>query len=422
MAKIKDVKAREILCSNSSPTVEVEVMLEDDSVGVSSAPFGSSAGVHEAAVLLDGNKKRYNGNGALKAVANVNGAIASKIRGMEALEQEAVDQAMIDLDGTDNKSRLGGNAIIATSVAVARAAAASEDMPLYKYIRKAFNLKYDDYKLPNPMMVVIEGGEHADNSTDMQEYLICAIGGESLKENVRMGIETYQALKGILEEKDYNTNVGSEGAYAPPGIQKNDEPLELIMKGIEAAGFAPGKDVAIALDPAVSEIYKDGKYVLAKEDRSLSAAEMINYWVDLKKRYPALISLEDGLAEDDWENWPKLKQALGDQMMIMGDDFTVTNPKRLQRAIDENCINSILIKRNQVGSLTETIKTITLAGEHGYKHIMSHRGGGETNDVALIDIGVATNAAFVKVGPSRGERMVKYNYLMQVEDYLKKKG
>ncbi len=416
MAKIKDVIAREILSSNSSPTIEVTVTLEDGSVGISSAPFGSSAGVHEAAVLLDGDKKRFNGNGALKAVRNVNGEIAKKLIGMEAAEQEAIDQAMIDLDGTDNKSRLGGNAIIATSVAAARAGAVSEGMPLYKYIRKAFDLPYDDYRLPNPMMVVIEGGEHADNSTDMQEYLICAVGSESLKENVRMGIETYQALKGIIKKKKYNTNVGSEGAYAPPGIQKNDEPLELIMKGIEAAGFAPGTDVAIALDPAVSEIYKDGKYVLAKENRSLTAEEMIDYWVDLKKRYPAMISLEDGLAEDDWENWPKLKKALGDQIMIMGDDFTVTNPKRLQRAIDEDCINSILIKRNQVGTLTETIKTISLANGHGYKHIMSHRGGGETNDVALIDIGVATNAAFVKVGPSRGERMVKYNYLMQIED------
>lgn len=417
MSKIKSLKAREILSSGSSPSMEVKCELESGAIGVASVPYGASAGIHEAFILLDGDETRFFGKGMLRAVSNVNTLISDQLIGMDAGDQRTIDETMIELDGSENKKNLGSNAILAVSMAVARASANEQKLPLYKYLRKTFDLKIDDYILPNPMMVVIEGGKHADQSTDLQEYMISPIGNISVKENVRCGIEIYMTLKKVLKEEGYSVNVGNEGAFAPSGMKTNESPLELILKAIEKSGYKVLEDVGISLDPATSEIFSDGKYELKKEGKMLTSEEMIDYFENWANKYP-IITMEDLLSEDDWDNWPKLIARLGVKLPIIGDDLTVTNSKRLQKAIDLKAINSILIKQNQIGSLTETIDCCMLARENGFMTVVSHRGGGETNDTAMIDIAVAVNSGFVKVGPSRGERVGKYNRLMEIEDEL----
>lgn len=421
MATISQIRAREILSSGSTPSLEVFAALEDGSTGTASVPFGASAGVHEATVLLDGDKKRYLGKGMLKAVENINKKIAPVLLGKDAQNQQAIDQTMIKLDGTENKSALGANAILGVSLAVARAGAQSRKQVFYQYLRETYALPITPFVLPCPMMVVIEGGMHADQSTDFQEYMISPIGAPTVKEAVRYGIETYLHLKKVLKARGLNANVGNEGAFAPAGLATNDAPLGLMLEAIKNAGYQPGKDIGISLDPAVSEIFDNGKYVLSKDNKKLTSEEIIDYFVAWTKKYPEIITLEDTLHEDDWEYWPRLTAKLGSKMPIIGDDLTVTNPKRLQKAIDVRAINAILIKLNQIGTLTETINCCMLARKHGMITIISHRGGGETNDTTMIDLAVAVNAAFVKVGPSRGERVCKYNRLMEIEDELGKK-
>jgi enolase len=417
--QIKKIKAREILSSGSTPSIEVKCELKSGTIGIASVPYGASAGIHEAFVLLDGGK-RFMGKGMLKAVKNVNKIIAPKLIGKDASKQKEIDYLMKKLDGTENKKRLGANAILGVSLAVARASANEKKIPLYKYIRNIFKLGIKNYILPNPMMVVIEGGKHADKSTDLQEYMVSPIGGKSVKENIRCGIEVYLTLKKILKKKGYSVNVGNEGAFAPEGLPSNESPLELIKEAIKKAGYKPGKDAGISLDPAVSEIFEKGKYVLKKENKKLSSEQMIDYFEKWVKRYP-IITLEDPLHEDDWDNWPKITKRLGKKIPIIGDDLTVTNPKRLKRAIELKAINAILIKLNQIGTLTETVECCMLARRNGFMTVVSHRGGGETNDTSMIDLAVAVNSGFVKVGPSRGERVTKYNRLMEIEEELGKK-
>jgi len=414
--EIKSIVAREILSSGSTPSIEVKCTLASGTIGIASVPYGASAGIHEAYVLLDGGH-RYQGKGMLKAVANVNDKIAPKLVGIDAFDQRKVDNTMKELDGTPNKKNLGANAILGVSLAVARAGANERGMPMYEYIRAAFDLEINDFRLPNPMMVVIEGGKHADKSTDLQEYMISPIGKVSIKENVRMGIEVYMMLKKVLKEKGFGVNVGNEGAFAPDGLETNESPLSLLTEAISKAGFQPGEDVSISLDPATSEIFESGKYELKKVGKSLTSQEMIDYFVSWIEKYP-IITLEDGLHEDDWEYWPKLMEKLGEKVSIIGDDLTVTNPERLQKAIDLKAINAILIKLNQIGSLSETVDCCMLARNYGLMNVVSHRGGGETNDTTMIDLAVAVGAGFVKVGPSRGERVAKYNRLMEIEDEL----
>jgi enolase len=416
LMKIKSVKAREILSSGSTPTIEVTCKLNSGIKGTASVPYGASAGIHEAFVLMDGGK-RYNGKGMLKAVGNVNNIISKKIIGLDASKQRKIDETMIELDGTENKKRLGANAILGVSLAVARAAANQKNTPMYQHIRNIFALPIKKFILPNPMMVIIEGGKHADQSTDLQEYLVSPIGSKSVKENIRSGIEVYLALKRILKEKGLSVNVGNEGAFAPSGLPTNETPLKIIKEAIRKAGYKAGKDIGISLDPAASEIYIKGKYKLNKENKKLSSEQMIDYFEDWVNKYP-ITTLEDPLHEDDWDNWPKLTERLGKKIPIIGDDLTVTNPKRLQKAIDLKAINAILIKLNQIGTLTETVDCCMLARKHKFMTVISHRGGGETNDTTMIDLAVAVNSGFVKVGPSRGERVGKYNRLMEIEDEL----
>lgn len=418
--RIKSIKAREILSSGSTPTIEVTCKLSSGTIGIASVPYGASAGIHEAFILLDGGK-RYNGKGMLKAVKNVNNIISKKIIGLNVFKQKKIDETIIKLDGTKNKKRLGANAILGVSLAVARAAANEKKIPMYKYIRNVFALPIKKFILSNPMMVVIEGGKHADQSTDLQEYLVSPIGLKSVKEEVRSGIEIYLTLKKVLVSKGFNTNVGNEGAYAPQGLsplglKDNEEPLKLIIEAIKRAGYKQ-KDIGISLDPASSEIFKKGKYFLKKENKKLTSEEMIDYFASWVNKYP-IITLEDPLHEDDWENWPKLTKRLGKKIAIIGDDLTVTNPQRLQKAIDLKAINAVLIKLNQIGTLTETVETCMLARKHNFMTVISHRGGGETNDTTMIDLAIAVNSGFVKVGPSRGERVCKYNRLMEIEDEL----
>lgn len=419
ITQIKQIRAREILSSGSTPSIEVKCILKSGAVGVASVPYGASAGIHEAFVLLDGGK-RFMGKGMLKAVNNVNKIIAPKLVGKDANKQKEIDNLMKKIDGTENKKRLGANAILGVSLAAARAAANEKGIPLYKHIRNTFKLGIKNYILPNPMMVVIEGGKHADKSTDLQEFMISPIGNKSVKENVRCGIEVYLTLKKVLKKKGFSVNVGNEGAFAPEGLPTNESPLKFIQEAIKKAGYKPGKDAGISLDPATSEIFNSGKYELKKEKKKLNSEQMIDYfekWVD---KYP-IVTLEDPLHEDDWDNWPKIMKRLGGKIPIIGDDLTVTNPKRLQKAIDLKAINAILIKLNQIGTLTETVETCMLARENGFMTVVSHRGGGETNDTSMIDLAVAVNSGFVKVGPSRGERVGKYNRLMEIEEELGKK-
>ena len=417
MAKIATLQAREILSSGSFPTIEVCCILKDGSEGRASVPFGVSAGVHEVFTLFDEDKKRYDGKGMQKAVSNVNSIISKSLTGIEANDQRKIDETLIRIDGTASKKKLGGNAILGVSLAVARAASVSNNLPLYKYIRKSFSIPLKAFILPHPMMVVIEGGVHADNSTDLQEYMVSPFGRGSVKENVRCGIEIYSSLKKILRSKGYSVNVGNEGAFAPSGMPDNEMPLKLIEEAIRSAGYQPGKDAGISLDPAVSEIFSNGKYDLSKEGKKFSSKELIDYFSGWVNKYP-VITLEDPLHEDDWENWPSITSRLGKKILIVGDDLTVTNPKRLRKAIELKAINAILIKLNQIGTLTETVDCCMLANKNGIKTIVSHRGGGETNDTFMIDLAVAVNSAFVKVGPSRGERVEKYNRLMEIEDKL----
>jgi enolase len=408
---IEEIIAREVLDSRGNPTVEVDVRLESGDIGRAIVPSGASTGAYEALELRDGDKARYGGKGVQKAVENVNGAIAEALIGLDAADQIGIDRELIELDGTETKSKLGANAILGVSLASAKAAAASVGLPLYRYIGGAHA-----HTLPVPMMNILNGGKHAQDSTDFQEFMVMPVGAESFREALRWGVEIYQSLKKVLHDRGENTNVGDEGGFAP-SLPTNEAALEVIMEAIQLAGYTPGEQIMLAMDPAVTELYQDGKYHLAREGRSLSSAELVDYWVDIAARYP-LISLEDGIAEDDWDGWKLLRQRLGDRVQLVGDDFLVTNVKRLARAIDENAANSILIKLNQIGSLTETLSAIQMAQRAGWTAIVSHRSG-ETEDVTIADLVVATNSGQIKTGaPARTDRVAKYNQLLRIEEEL----
>lgn len=413
--RIASVVAHEILASGGYPTVEVLVTLDNGVVGRSSVPYGASAGSHEATVLVDGDKSRYGGKGVQQALINIVEKISPVVKEIDPQDQRAIDQAMIDLDGTPNKAKLGGNAILAVSLAVARAVAQTQRKPFYEYIRDTYQTGVDFSELPQPMVVVIEGGKHADETTDLQEYCISAVAQDTVAENVRKAMEAYHALKQILKKKGLSVNVGNEGAFAPNGIPSNEAPFEYITQAIEQAGYKPGEDLAISVDAAASEFYEDGKYNLTLEKRILSAAELIDYYESWLKKYP-IVSYEDMLDEDDWENWTKLNQvAKKYNIEHIGDDLIVTSIERLQKAIDLDAVTSVLIKLNQIGTLTETVDACMLARKNKMMTVPSHRGGGETNDTSMVDLGVAVGSKFIKVGPTRGERVCKYNRLMEIE-------
>ncbi len=416
--KISKIQAKEILAASGNPSVEVSVTLDDGSVGTASVSYGVSAGTKEAFVLFDKDKSRFNGKGMLKAVSNVNEIIAPELLGKNSLEQREIDMEMIKLDGTENKSNLGANAILGVSMAVARVASVVQKLPLYRHLSRVYGISNEKGKLslPKPMVVMIEGGAHADNSTDFQEYLISIVKDEGPRENIRVEMEIYQALKIVLKKNGYSVNVGNEGAFAPEGMDNNEKPLEYLVEAIGKAGYKPEKDASISIDPASSEFYKDGKYELKAENKVLSAEELIEKYKTWFSKYP-IVTLEDGLSEFDWENWPKLVSIAGN-IPIIGDDLTVTNTRLLQKAIDEKAITSILIKLNQAGTVTETIDTCLLARKYGMMTVPSHRGGGETNDTFLVDLAVAVGSEYIKVGPTRGERVVKYNRLMEIEEEL----
>ncbi len=415
MSVIMDVYAREVLDSRGNPTVEVEVVLEDGSMGRAIVPSGASTGAHEAVELRDEDKSRYNGKGVLKAVDNVNNIIAPEVIGLDALCQVEIDQLMIELDGTSNKSKLGANAILGVSLAAARAAANFLDMPLYLYIG---GVAARD--LPVPMMNILNGGKHADNNVDIQEFMILPVGAPSMAEAVRMGAEIYHSLKKVLSQKGLATAVGDEGGFAP-NLPSNEAALDVIMEAIAAAGYKAGSDIYLGLDVAATELYKDGKYHLASTDQVLSSAEMVDFYEKLANKYP-LLSLEDGLAEDDWDGWKLLTERLGNRVQLVGDDLFVTNTERLQRGIKMGVCNSILIKVNQIGTLTETLETIEMAKRAGYTCVISHRSG-ETEDATIADIAVATNAGQIKTGaPARTDRVAKYNQLMRIEEELDSMG
>jgi len=410
MSKIVNIVAREVLDSRGNPTVEAEVHLQGGVMGRAIVPSGASTGSHEALELRDGGT-RFVGKGVLKAVENVRTLIAPALIGLDAFEQIALDRTMLALDGTGNKSKLGGNAILAVSMAAARAAANALNIPLYRYLGGS-NAK----TLPLPMMNVINGGAHADNSVDFQEFMVMPVGAPSFSEALRYGTETFHALKKVLSKRGYNTNVGDEGGFAPD-LKSNEEALEVLLEAIQNAGYEPGKDIAIALDPAVTELFKDGKYHLEGEGRTLTTDEMIDFWADWVARYP-IVSLEDCLAEDDWEGWAKITARIGDRVQLVGDDLFVTNTERLQRGIDEKVANSILVKVNQIGSLTEAMDAIELAKKSGYTTVISHRSG-ESEDAFIADLAVATNAGQIKTGSaSRSDRIAKYNQLLRIEGEL----
>ena len=412
MAKIVNIHAREILDSRGNPTVEVDVQLDSGALGRAAVPSGASTGEHEAVELRDGDATRYLGKGVRKAVENVNSVIAKTLIGYDGLEQTAIDQEMINLDGTANKGNIGANAILGVSLAVAKAAAVELKMPLYQYIGGT-NAK----ELPLPMMNILNGGSHADNNVDLQEFMIMPAGAETFAEALRMGTEIFHSLKAVLKARNYNTAVGDEGGFAPD-LQSNEEALQVIIEGIERAKYTPGEDVLLALDPASSEFYKDGVYRLeaeAKPDKS--AEEMVEFYAGLCEKYP-IISIEDGMAEDDWEGWKMLTQAVGDKVQLVGDDLFVTNTVRLQRGIDRGIGNSILIKVNQIGTLTETLDAIELAKRFNYTAIVSHRSG-ETEDTTIADIVVGVNAGQIKTGSlCRTDRICKYNQLLRIEETL----
>jgi enolase len=408
---IEDVIAREILDSRGNPTVEVEILLMGGERGVAAVPSGASTGAHEAVELRDGDKNRYNGKGVLNAVQNVNETIRDAIVGLDAADQVTLDEVMIELDGTPNKGSLGANAILGVSLAAARAAANAQQQPLYRYLGGV-----SARTLPVPMMNILNGGKHADNSTDMQEYMILPVGAPSFREALRMGSEVYQSLKKVLHGRKLNTNVGDEGGFAP-SLSSNREALEVIVSAIEAAGYKPGQDIFLGMDPASTEFYENGKYVLAREGRTLTSSEMINLYEQWLNEYP-IVTIEDGLAEDDWEGWSELRRRLGHRVQLVGDDLFVTNTSRLKRGIQEQAANSILIKLNQIGTLTETLEAIEMAKRASFTAVVSHRSG-ETEDTTIADLVVATNAGQIKTGaPARSERVAKYNRLLVIEEEL----
>jgi enolase len=408
---ISNVQARQILDSRGNPTVEVDVYLEDGTLGRASVPSGASTGANEAVELRDDDKKKYLGKGVLKAVDNVNEKIAPELIDLNATEQVAIDQLMIELDGTENKGKLGANAILGVSLAVAKAAAKSLGLPLYRYIGGT-----SGHQLPVPMMNIMNGGKHADSNVDMQEFMAMPVGASSFSEALQMGVEVYHALKSVLKAKGLSTAVGDEGGFAP-NLPSNEDAIKVIIEAIDKAGYKPGEQIYIAMDPASSEFYENGKYVLKGEGRTLSGEEMVEYYANLCSKYP-IISIEDGLAEDDWASWAKLTKAIGDKVQLVGDDLFVTNTKFLQKGIDTNTANSILIKVNQIGTLTETLAAIELAKRAGYTAVVSHRSG-ETEDATIADIVVATNAGQIKTGaPARTDRVAKYNQLLRIEESL----
>jgi enolase len=413
MSYIEEVVAREILDSRGNPTVEVEVILEDGSLGRAAVPSGASTGVHEALELRDGDKNRYLGKGVEKAVENVNEKIAPELFGWDARDQEGIDAFMRELDGTANKAELGANAILAVSLAVAKAAAESTAQPLYRYLGGV-----SARTLPVPMLNILNGGAHTGwQTTDFQEFMVMPVGAESFREGLRWGAEIYHALKGVLKSKGYNTNVGDEGGFAPALKKGNTEALEVILEAIGKAGYKVGEQVLIALDPAVSELYEDGQYTLRIEGKKLSSEQMVKMWESWVGQYP-IISLEDGLAEDDWDGWVALRQAIGDRVQLVGDDLLVTNVERLKRGIEQKVGNSILIKLNQIGTLSETIAAIEMAKRAGWTAVISHRSG-ETEDTTIADLAVALNAGQIKTGaPARSDRVAKYNQLLRIEEEL----
>ena len=411
MATIKSVKAREILDSRGNPTIEAEVLLADGAIGIASVPSGASTGKYEAVELRDGDKGRYNGLGVLKAIEHVNSGIASTIVGMSALEQAAIDGKLIELDGTANKSRLGANAILGVSLAVAKAGANFSGLPLYRYLGGA-----EANLMPIPMLNILNGGKHALGSTDFQEFMIVPVGAETFTKAIQMGSEVYHRLHKVLKDKGLSTNVGDEGGFAPK-LSCNKEALELILAAIDLAGYKAGEDLFLALDPAASSFYQDGKYVLAREGVTLTSVGMVDYYASWVSNYP-IISLEDGLAEDDWLGWILLMAKLGKEIQLMGDDLYVTSIERLEKGIAEKASNSILIKPNQIGTLSETLTVIKRAQKVGWTAIISHRSG-ETEDTTIADLSVASGAGFIKAGaPCRGERLAKYNRLLKIEEEL----
>jgi len=408
---IESVHAREILDSRGNPTLEVDVLLVSGDLGRAAVPSGASTGAHEVVELRDGDAQRYLGKGVRQAVANVNGTIAAAVAGRDATDQRGLDASLIDLDGTDDRSNLGANAVLGVSLATAKAAAAAADLPLYAYLGGS-----NAHVLPVPCMNVLNGGSHAESSVDMQEFMVVPVGAASFSEALRMGTEVYHHLKAVLKGRGLSTGLGDEGGFAPD-LPSNVAALDLLMDAIAAAGYTPGEDVAIALDPAMSELHRDGAYHLEGEGRVLSTDEMIELWVDLVERYP-IVSIEDGLDEEDWDGWSRLTARLGDRVQLVGDDLLVTNPAFVQRAIDERAANSVLVKVNQIGTLTEAMDTVALAQRNRWTAMVSHRSG-ETEDTTIADLAVAVGAGQIKTGaPARSDRVAKYNQLLRIEEQL----
>jgi len=412
MSYISDIHARQILDSRGNPTIEVDVITEDGQLGRAAVPSGASTGIHEAVELRDNDKKVYMGKGVLKAVSNVNDIIAEQLIGYPVNDQTGIDKKLIELDGTENKGKLGANALLAVSMAAAKAAAQESDLPLFRYLGGV-----NATLLPMPLMNILNGGVHADNKIDYQEYMIVPMGAETFSEALRWGVEVFHNLKSVLKKKGYSTNVGDEGGFAPD-IQSNEEAIETVLQAIETAGFKAGKEIGIALDAASSEMFKNGKYKFYKSSgKEISSDEMVAYWTEWVNKYP-IISIEDGMAEEDWDGWKKLTDAIGHKVQLVGDDLFVTNTKILQRGIDNGIANSILIKVNQIGTLTETINAVQLAQTNGYTTIMSHRSG-ETEDTTIADLAVALNCGQIKTGSaSRTDRIAKYNQLLRIEEML----
>jgi enolase len=414
MSTIQHIHARQILDSRGNPTIEVDVITENGIIGTAAVPSGASTGAHEAAELRDGDPTRYMGKGVLQAIDNVTGEIANELEGSSVFDQGEIDATMIAMDGTENKSRLGANAILGVSLAVARAAAQEAGLPLYNYIGGV-----NANTLPVPMMNILNGGSHADNAIDFQEFMVMPWGADTFSDALRMGTEVFHHLKKILKDKGYSTNVGDEGGYAP-NIRSNEEAIETVLKAIESAGYRPGEDIWIAMDAAATEFYdeKTGLYTFKKSDgKQLTSPEMVDYWATWANKYP-IISIEDGLAEDDWSGWKAMTQKIGNKIQIVGDDLFVTNTKRLQRGINEQTANSILVKVNQIGTLTETMNAVQLAQTNGYTSVMSHRSG-ETEDTTIADLAVALNCGQIKTGSaSRSDRVAKYNQLLRIEELL----
>jgi len=416
MSYISDIHARQILDSRGNPTIEVDVITENGMLGRAAVPSGASTGIHEAVELRDGDKKMYGGKGVLKAVSNVNDLIAEQLTGYPVNDQVGVDKKLIELDGTDNKGKLGANALLAVSMAVAKAAALESDLPLFRYLGGV-----NSTVLPIPFMNILNGGVHADNKIDYQEYMIVPVGAETFSEGLRWGVEVFHQLKTVLKKKGYSTNVGDEGGFAPD-IQSNEEAIETVLQAIEASGYKAGEEIAIALDAASSEMFDNGKYKFYKSSgKVISSNEMVAYWTEWINKYP-IISIEDGMAEEDWDGWKKLTDAIGNRVQLVGDDLFVTNTKILQRGIDNGIANSILIKVNQIGTITETINAVQLAQTNGYTTIMSHRSG-ETEDTTIADLAVALNCGQIKTGSaSRTDRLAKYNQLIRIEEMLGENG